>query len=90
MLSTPRKPRLPSFAFPVFSDVAVVAVVAVVGVVVGAAKVREPVTHEVKVRATVGARGLGLVLAGEKEGSQWVVKGFRPMPGGKPNPGQVQ
>eukprot|EP00752_Nemacystus_decipiens_P003527 g3253.t1 len=51
--------------------------------------VRKPVTHEVQVRATVGARGLGLVLAEEQEGSQWVVKGFRPMPGGKPNPGQA-
>lgn len=52
-------------------------------------KVRKPITHEVKVRATVGARGLGLILAEEKEGSRWLVKGFRPMPGGKPNPGQV-
>lgn len=74
----------PSRSFPVFPPVAVVVVVAVV-----VAKVREPVTYEVKVRATVGARGLGLVLAEEKEGNQWVVKGFRPMPGGKPNPGQV-
>lgn len=66
-----------------------VVAVAVFDLVFVVAKNREPIAHEVKVRVTVGARGLGLILAEEKEGSRWVVKGFRPMPGGKPNPGQV-
>lgn len=51
--------------------------------------VHQSVMHEVQVRATMGEGGLGLILAEEREGSRWVVKGFRPMPGGKPNPDQV-
>lgn len=40
-----------------------------------------------RVTVTAGPLGLGLSLA--EEGSRCVVKGFRPMPDGQPNPGQV-
>lgn len=73
--STPRKDRACLLSSVVAFDVV--------------AKACKPASHEVQVRATVGARGLGLILAEEQEESRWVVKGFRPMPGGKPNPGQV-
>lgn len=38
---------------------------------------------------TVGETGLGLVLGKEKEGTRWVVNGFRPMPNGAANPAEV-
>lgn len=44
-------------------------------------------TQQVRVTVTAGPLGLGLSLA--EEGSRCVVKGFRPMPDGQPNPGQV-
>lgn len=46
-------------------------------------------THEVKAMVQVGESGLGLVLGKEKEGSRWVVNGFRPMPNGAANPAEV-
>lgn len=47
-------------------------------------------THQIKVTATVGSSGLGLILGKEKEGSRWVVNGFRPMPDRTPNPAEVR
>lgn len=44
-------------------------------------------TQQVRVTVTAGPLGLGLSLA--EEGSRCVVKGFRPMPDGQPNPGQA-
>lgn len=46
-------------------------------------------THEVTVTPTVGAGGLGLIFAEEKEGTGWVVEGFQPMPDGERNPAKV-
>lgn len=51
------------------------------------AQVRRPDTQQVRVTVTAGPLGLGLSLA--EEGSRCVVKGFRPMPDGQPNPGQA-
>ncbi|CAN0252883.1 unnamed protein product, partial [Laminaria digitata] len=50
-------------------------------------QVRRPDTQQVRVTVTAGPLGLGLSLA--EEGSRCVVKGFRPMPDGQPNPGQA-
>lgn len=47
----------------------------------------QPNIHDIT--ATVGPLGLGLQLGEEKEGSRWVIKGFRVMPDGKPNPSKV-
>lgn len=52
-----------------------------------AEQVRRPDTKQVRVTVTAGSLGLGLSLA--EEGSRCMVKGFRPMPDGQPNPGQV-
>lgn len=49
----------------------------------------EPNVHPVDLTVTVGPRGLGLILGKEEEGSRWVVKGFRAMPDGEPNPAEV-
>lgn len=46
----------------------------------------KPGTHEVEVKATLGASGLGLILGKEKEGTRWAVKGFCVMPDGEENP----
>lgn len=46
-------------------------------------------THEVTVRPTVGASGLGLIFGKEKEGTGWVVEGFQPTPDGERNPAKV-
>ncbi|CAB1117299.1 unnamed protein product [Ectocarpus sp. CCAP 1310/34] len=48
-------------------------------------QVRKSSTQQVRVTVTAGPMGLGLSLA--EEGSRCVVKGFRPMPDGQPNPG---
>lgn len=50
-------------------------------------QVRKSSTQQVRVTVTAGPLGLGLSLA--EEGSRCVVKGFRPMPDGQPNPGQA-
>lgn len=50
-------------------------------------QVRKSSTQQVRVTVTAGPMGLGLSLA--EEGSRCVVKGFRPMPDGQPNPGQA-
>lgn len=50
-------------------------------------QVRKTSTQQVRVTVTAGPLGLGLSLA--EEGSRCVVKGFRPMPDGQPNPGQA-
>ncbi|CAM9947506.1 unnamed protein product [Scytosiphon promiscuus] len=49
----------------------------------------KPNVHPVDLTVTVGPRGLGLVLGKEEEGSRWVVKGFRAMPDGEPNPAEA-
>ena len=46
-------------------------------------------THDVTVTPTVGDSGLGLIFGKEKEGTGWVVEGFRPMPDGERNPAKV-
>lgn len=46
----------------------------------------KPNTHEVEVKATLGASGLGLILGKEKEGTRWTVKGFCVMADGGENP----
>ncbi|CAB1102341.1 unnamed protein product [Ectocarpus sp. CCAP 1310/34] len=46
----------------------------------------KPDTHAVDVTVALGQHGLGLVLGKEEAGSRWVVKGFRDMPDGQPNP----
>lgn len=48
-----------------------------------------PPTHPVDVTVTVGSDGLGLILAEDKEGSRWGVKGFRAMPEGVENPAKA-
>ncbi|CAM9655777.1 unnamed protein product [Scytosiphon promiscuus] len=48
-----------------------------------------PPTHPVDVTVNIGENGLGLILAEDKEGSRWGVKGFRAMPDGVENPAQA-